>query len=174
MAPGKRFKTGELAGYPCHSASHRENAIGATKRFNYVKTEIVKSFIQKVWNEGDVTAISQFVADHYTIIHDPGDPWDGKTLDVAGFKDRVLQLRAPVPDQCFNLREAYENESSVCVTWLWCGTHKGTIAGYAPTGKALHMSGATVYYFQNDKIAGHWQIADRLSVFQQLQAHQSH
>lgn len=31
------------------------------------------------------------------------------------------------------------------------------------------MPGATVYYFENDRIAGHWQIVDRLSVFQQLQ-----
>ena len=31
------------------------------------------------------------------------------------------------------------------------------------------MSGATVYYFDDsERISGHWQIADRLGVFQQL------
>ncbi|PLY01441.1 MAG: hypothetical protein C0622_07340 [Desulfuromonas sp.] len=30
------------------------------------------------------------------------------------------------------------------------------------------VEGATVYYFAGDRITGHWQIADRLSIFQQL------
>jgi len=33
------------------------------------------------------------------------------------------------------------------------------------------MSGATAYSFDaQDRLTGHWQIADRLGVFQQLQA----
>ena len=32
------------------------------------------------------------------------------------------------------------------------------------------MSGATVYYFDDEKIVGHWQITDRLGVFQQLRS----
>ncbi|MCB1649084.1 MAG: ester cyclase [Gammaproteobacteria bacterium] len=134
-----------------------------------MKKEILQSFIQKVWNEGDVNAIAGYIADTYTVMHDPGDPWDGMALDVAGFQHRVSSSRAPVPDQVFEIQELYENENSVCITWLWSGTHLGEIAGIPPSGKTLRMSGATVYYFQNDRITGHWQITDRLGVFQQLQ-----
>jgi steroid delta-isomerase-like uncharacterized protein len=134
-----------------------------------MKKSIVKEFIRKVWNEGDVDAASDFVASTYTIHHDPGDPWEGMTLDLEGFKDRVKKSRAPVPDQRFSLQEMFENESSVAITWLWQGTHLGNIASFPASGKQLKMSGATVYYFENDRITGHWQIADRLSVFQQLQ-----
>jgi steroid delta-isomerase-like uncharacterized protein len=91
-------------------------------------------------------------------------------LDVAGFQDRVSTSRAPAPDQLFDIQESYENENSVCITWLWSGTQVKTIAGIPPSGKELHMSGATVYYFENNRITGHWQVADRLGVFQQLQA----
>lgn len=134
-----------------------------------MKKELLKNFIQKVWNEGDIRVIPDYIADSYTVMHDPGDPWDGMKLDVAGFQNRVSSSRAPVPDQVFEIQELYENENSVCMTWLWSGTHLGEIAGIPPSGKKLHMSGATVYYFQNDKITGHWQIADRLGIFQQLQ-----
>jgi steroid delta-isomerase-like uncharacterized protein len=136
------------------------------------KDTILRTFIQKVWNEGNVDAIPEFIADTYKVIHDPGDPWDGMELDVAGFQDRVSTSRAPIPDQCFDIQELYENENSVCITWLWSGTHAGEIAGTPPSGKKLYMSGATVYYFHNNKITGHWQIADRLGVFQQIQTNQ--
>jgi steroid delta-isomerase-like uncharacterized protein len=138
-----------------------------------MKKEILRSFIQKVWNEGNIDVIPEYIADKYSVIHDPGDPWDGMELDIAGFQNRVSKSRAPVPDQCFEIQELYENENSVCITWLWNGTHLEEIAGIPPSGKKLYMSGATVYYFQNNRITGHWQIADRLSVFQQLQANRS-
>jgi len=137
-----------------------------------MKREILQRFIQTVWNEGNIDAIPEFIAEKYTVIHDPGDPWDGMELDVAGFQDRVSTSRAPVPDQRFEINELYESESSVCVTWFWTGTHLGEIAGIPPSGKKLHMSGATVYYFENNRITGHWQIADRLGVFHQLHANQ--
>ena len=135
-----------------------------------MKKEILKEFIQKVWNQGDIEAIPEFIADKYTVIHDPGDPWDGKELDIDGFKNRVTTSRAPIPDQRFDIVESYESENSVCITWLWSGTHLGEIAGFPPSGKKLNMSGATVYYFENDRITGHWQVADRLGIFKQIQA----
>lgn len=137
------------------------------------KEPILRAFIQKVWNEGDIDAIPEFLADKYKIFHDPGDPWDGMELDVAGFQDRVSASRAPIPDQRFDIQELYENENSVCITWHWSGTHLGEIAGVPSSGKKLYMSGATIYYFENTKITGHWQVADRLGVFQQLRANQS-
>lgn len=133
-----------------------------------MKKEILKRFIQKVWNEGNINSIPDYITDKYTVIHDPGDPWDGMELDIAGFQNRVSISRAPVPDQRFEIHDLYENEESVCITWLWSGTHLGEIAGFPPSGRKLYMSGATAYYFQNNRITGHWQIADRPGVYQQL------
>jgi steroid delta-isomerase-like uncharacterized protein len=133
-----------------------------------MKQDILKEFIRRVWNEGDADAASDFIAPYYTIYHDPGDPWEGVTLDLEGFKDRVRKSRTPVPDQHFDLQEVFENETSVAITWLWQGTHMGPIADFPASGQQLRMSGATVYYFDGDRITGHWQIADRLTMFRQL------
>lgn len=135
-----------------------------------MKQDILRNFIQRVWNEGDIDAIPGFIADNYTIFHDPGDPWHGQTLDVAGFQNRVATSRAPLPDQSFDIQAIFENDDGVCITWLWRGTHLGEIAGIPPSGKMLTMSGATVYSFDGDRINGHWQVTDRLGIFQQLQA----
>jgi steroid delta-isomerase-like uncharacterized protein len=113
------------------------------------------------------------VASSYTIHHDPGDPWAGQTLDVAGFERRLRVSRAPFPDQRFDVQALFENRDAVVATWTWAATHHGELPGFPATGRSITMSGATVYYFDaDDRLTGHWQIADRLGVFQQLQTGQ--
>lgn len=127
-------------------------------------------FIEEVWDEGDADAADAYVADAYRIHHDPGDPWDGRALDLAGFKDRLLRSRAAFPDQRFDIQGLFADGDSVVMTWLWSATHLGDLAGFPATGKTVRMSGATVYGFDGDeRLTGHWQITDRLGVFQQLQ-----
>jgi predicted ester cyclase len=127
------------------------------------------AFTRAVWDDGDADAADRYVAPLYTIRHDPGDPWDGQALDLAGYKDRVLKSRAAFPDQRFDIQGLYEDGDSVVMTWLWSASHRGDIPGFAATGKPVRMSGATVYTFDaEDRLTGHWQITDRLGVFQQL------
>jgi steroid delta-isomerase-like uncharacterized protein len=131
---------------------------------------LLAEFLRDVWSNGDVMRSSTYLASAYTIHHDPGDPWEKQTLDIAGFMDRVRLSRAPFPDQQFDPCEMIEGEAGVVVTWLWQATHSGDCLGFPATGKRVTASGVTVYYFDSDdRITGHWQIADRLGVFQQLQ-----
>lgn len=74
------------------------------------------------------------------------------------FKERVRQSRAPFPDQRFELQEVLADRRAVAATWLWTGIDQDVRA--------------TVYYFEGDRIVEHWQISDRLGVFQQLQSTQ--
>ncbi len=128
------------------------------------------AFIRQVWDDGEADAADDYIAETYAIRHDPGDPWEGRTLDRAGFKDRVLTSRAAFPDQRFDIQNLFADGDSVVMTWLWSGTHSGDLQGFPATGKIIRMSGSTVYMFDTeDRLTGHWQITDRLGVFQQLQ-----
>lgn len=128
------------------------------------------AFIRQIWDEGDVDAADAYLAATYTIHHDPGDPWDGAVLDLAGFKDRVRKSRAAFPDQRFDIQGLFADGDSVVMTWLWSATHSGDLPGFPATGKTIRMSGATVYAFDaKERLTGHWQITDRLGVYQQLQ-----
>jgi len=137
---------------------------------NHRRKEILTEFIREVWDEGNVDCAEKYLARRYTIHHDPGDPWDKKELDLEGFKERVRQSRAPFPDQRFEVQELFAEGNAVVVTWFWKATHKGDIPGFPASGKQIKMSGATVYYFEGDRITGHWQITDRLGVYQQLRS----
>lgn len=134
------------------------------------RKQLLTDFIRQIWDQGDTEAADSYIAETYTIQHDPGDPWDGRTLDRADFKDRVRRSRSAFPDQRFDLQGLLADDDSVVMTWLWKGTHKGDLAGFPATGRVICMSGATVYTFDDeDRLTGHWQITDRLGVFQQLQ-----
>jgi steroid delta-isomerase-like uncharacterized protein len=133
------------------------------------RKQLLLGFLQEVWSEGDVEACGKYLAPRYTIHHDPGDPWDRRQLDLEGFKERVRRSRAPFPDQRFKVQELFAEASAVVVTWLWSGTHRGDLPGFPASGRVIEMSGMTAYYFKGDRIAGHWQVTDRLGVFQQLQ-----
>jgi len=134
----------------------------------------LREFLARVWSSGDIDAVDRFVAPLYKIHHDPGDRWEGQTLSLTEFKDRVYQSRSPFPDQRFDVAEMIEEANRVAVTWHWSGTHLGDIPGFKASGRLLTMSGATVYGFEGNgdesRLNGHWQIVDRLSIFRQLRA----
>jgi hypothetical protein len=103
------------------------------------RKKLLVSFIEEVWSQGRIEACDDFIGETYTIRHDPGDPRDGLTLSRDAFKERVRTSRDPF------------------------------IAGFAATGARLTMSGLTLYDFDGEnRIRGHWQVVDRLGVFQQL------
>jgi len=132
--------------------------------------KVVEDFLESVWNLGHADQCDRFIADKYLIEHDPGDPWDGRLLTREEFKERVRISRSPCPDQRFTIVHAAQTADKVFVSWNWAATHQGEIAGFAPTGRQLKMSGVTIYFFSEGRISGHWQVVDRLGVAKQLAA----
>jgi predicted ester cyclase len=133
--------------------------------------QTLEQFIHEVWDEGDTEAVARYLAPLYTIHHDPGDPWERQVLDLDGYITRLRLSRAPFPDQKFAIQRLCAEGDAVNMTWLWSGTHLGDIPGFAATGEVIRMSGATTYFFTpGRRVTGHWQITDRLGVWQQLQA----
>lgn len=56
--------------------------------------ELLTQFIDEVWNAGNAEAADRYIAPAYTIHHDPGDPWEKKTLDLARYKERARLSRS--------------------------------------------------------------------------------
>lgn len=134
-----------------------------------VRKQRLVRFIRRVWDEGDVEAADAWLAATYRIHHDPGDPWDGMTLDRAAFRARVRQSRAAFPDQRFDIQGLFADGEGVAMSWLWAATHAGDLPAFPASGRTIRMSGLTVYFFDAaDRLTGHWQVTDRLGVYRQL------
>lgn len=124
--------------------------------------------IEEVWNKGNFKIVDQLISPHYTIKHDPGDPWEGQTIDLATYKDRVKMSRDVLPDQKFSIEDLVGEDDKVAISWKFTGTQKGDLPGLPATNKKVSISGITIYYFSNDKMIGHWQAIDKLSLLGQL------
>lgn len=133
------------------------------------RKKLLAAFIEEIWSLGRVEACDDFIGETYTVRHDPGDPRDGQTLSRDGSKERVRLSREPLPDQRFTLVSMLEDGDAIAIAWTWAATHTGEIAGFAPTGARLTMSGLTIYDFdRTGRIRGHWQAVDRLGLYRQL------
>ena len=130
----------------------------------------VMVLLDEVWSRGDAEAARAVLAPGYVIHHDPGDAWDGQTLDADAYVARVKQSRAPFPDQAFTILHRAVAGDTVALAWSWAATHAGDLPGFPATGRTIRMTGSTFYFTADAKVTGHWQIADRLCVFRQLQA----
>jgi steroid delta-isomerase-like uncharacterized protein len=130
--------------------------------------EAVVRLIEEVWNKGNFQIVDELIAPQYTIRHDPGDPWEGQTINLATFKDRVKMSRDVLPDQKFSIEDLVAEDNKVAISWKFTGTQKGDLPGLPATNKKVNISGLTIYYFSNDKMIGHWQVIDKLNLLGQL------
>lgn len=130
--------------------------------------QIIRAFIQKVWNEKDLGAIATFVDTEYTIHLDTGDPWEGKTLNHAEFEKRLYYSFDSFPDMHFDIQQAIADGDHVTITWIMTGTNLGNIGGFPPTNKPIKTFGHTIYHFKHGKVCGHSQVFDRVTVMKQL------
>lgn len=124
--------------------------------------------MQRVWNEKNIDAVSDYLAETYTIYLDHADPWEGKTLNREEFVARLRHTFGPFPDVHFHIQTTVSDADSVAVTWRMTGTNTGPIGDYPATHKKIEVDGISIYRFRDGKICGHMQVFDRTAVMRQL------
>lgn len=129
---------------------------------------LVHRFMDEVWNQGDFSRLDILVAETYTVYSDPGDPWNGKSIDHKTFVTRVDYTRRAFPDVRFNIQEAISNDDRVAIRWTMTGTHTGDLPSLPATNEPFVIEGMTFYYTDAGKISGHRQAFDQLGFLAQI------
>ena len=124
--------------------------------------------MEDIWNKKQFDLVEKYVHPEYTIHLDTTDPWEGKTLSHAEFKERLNFSFDSFPDMHFEITSAIPEDNHVAITWILTGTNLGNIGPYPPTKKAIKTKGMTIYHFQDNLISGHTQVFDRITVMKQL------
>ena len=124
--------------------------------------------MQEIWNEKKKDRVGIYLAEKYEIHLDTADPWEGKTLSHAEFKERLNYSFASFPDIHFEIISTIPEENHVAIAWIMTGTNLGEIGGFSPTGKPIRTNGMTIYHFKDGLINGHTQVFDRVTVMKQL------
>ena len=81
--------------------------------------QLVRDLHDTVWSAGELSAVDRLVAPRYVIHSDPGDHWEGQTLDRATYRQRVTFSRTAFPDLRFTLHDIIASEHRVAVRSTW-------------------------------------------------------
>jgi len=117
---------------------------------------LVHTFYERIWNSGDLTAISELLVEDFSFRGSLGTELRGH----EAFKEYVRSVRGALTN--------YRCEVLACVTegdkafakMRFSGLHVAPFRGYPATGKPVHWLGAALFRFERHVIAELWALGD--------------
>ena len=114
--------------------------------------------------KSDLNALGEIVSDGW-VTH---GLTNANESDVEGFLSSVEAVSSGLSDRKFELIETYVAEDVVTVIGKVSGQHTGEIFGIPATGNDVEFQSIAVHLIEDGQIAESWQMADRVSLIQQL------
>jgi steroid delta-isomerase-like uncharacterized protein len=118
----------------------------------------------------DISAFAALFADDY-VNHQvsaaaPPPPPDKspKQATVGFFAARL----AGIPDLQVAVEATVASDDMVAASFVYTGTHTGTLFGVAPTGRSLRFTSCDIFRVKNGQCAEHWGMGDIAGVLTQL------
>ena len=128
--------------------------------------EIVRRLWEEPW-KGNWDVIETFVSPDY-VGHDPSEP--EPIRGPAGVRANVEKYLASFAGAAITVDQQVVEGDHVATRWTGRGTHTGEIAGIAPTGKDVTVSGITVSRFEDGLVVEEWTTWDTLGMLVQIGA----
>jgi steroid delta-isomerase-like uncharacterized protein len=129
-----------------------------------------KRIIEEGFNKGNLDVGDELIAPD-AVSHDPAEPPELRSLrGPAAFKSIVQMYRAAFPDLRITIEDTISEGDRVAMRWRSDGTHRGDLAGLAPTGVKATATGMSIDRFENGKVVETWSEWDNLGLARQLGA----
>jgi predicted ester cyclase len=123
--------------------------------------ELIKSFIDEVFNKHNIAAIDNYLATNLT---------DGAGKTRESFEKSLAALFSGFPDLHVNIEHILAENNFVLVFLNFSGTQKGQFERMPPTNKPVKIRSADLYRIENGKIIEHWDVVDSLDLLKQTGA----
>src|SRR5215208_7633966 len=114
---------------------------------------VIKSFIEEVFNQHDISAAEKYF------------PKENPSIGMGseGFKQLLNALFTAFPDIHANIEHIVAENDLVVVLLNFTGTHKGEFQGMPSTNKKINIRSADLYKIEDEMIVGHWDVVDQLN-----------
>ena len=89
---------------------------------------------------------------------------------VESFKARAGAVRAAFADIEIMIDDLVVEGDSIAWRWALTGTHVGTFAGLAPTGRRASLRGVNFQRLKGDRVVEHWTLVDVFGATQALRS----
>jgi steroid delta-isomerase-like uncharacterized protein len=126
--------------------------------------------LEESFNEGNFAAADELVAPD-AVNHDPATPAQMRALRGAEAVKRSAQMyRSGFPDLRITVDDVIVGDDKVVLRWHSEGTHRGGLAGFAPTGARGSVTGISIDRWKDGKLVESWTEWDNLGLARQLGA----
>ena len=119
---------------------------------------LVRRFIERVENTGDVSRIHDYIAENYVEVHN-GEIFP---IGIEGAKEHVLGVRRVFPDLRITIENQIAEGEWVATTYSVTGTFQEEWFGMKPTGRSITFTGVNMDRVREGKIVEHGGAANLL------------
>jgi steroid delta-isomerase-like uncharacterized protein len=120
---------------------------------------VVREYLAQVVNRVDRAAAAELVAPD-VVFHSPYTPQP--THDRDSFLQMLDAVHAAFPDFELVEHDLLAEDDRVATRWTVHGTHRGELAGFAPSGRKLAIEGLSIYRVAGGRIVEGWVQDDTL------------
>jgi steroid delta-isomerase-like uncharacterized protein len=135
-----------------------------------VNKAIVRRELEEIFTQGSLDAAEEIYAPTY-LSHETATAVRPASEDIHGVeaaRQIAAARREAFPDLTYTIEDQIAEGDKVATRFRARGTHLGELAGRAPTGKEVEVTGINISRIEGGKIAEHWSYADILSMMRQL------
>jgi steroid delta-isomerase-like uncharacterized protein len=131
---------------------------------------VVSSLIEEVWNQGDLSILSDFWSEDCINHAMPGADNRGLAALSAYHESLAATLQEAFIDFRTEILQQIAEDDRVVTHMKSSGKHQGVFLGIPATGRDITMLAMRIDRLHKGKIIEHWSIADMADLMQQLQA----
>ncbi len=124
---------------------------------------IVRRFIEEFEIPCDLDHANELIS--YGLVQHSSFPM-GQGL--AGLRKFMSSLSAAFPDLDLQIEQMIAEDDKVVAFINVTGTNRGQFMNRSPTGKKVEFKRIDIYRLDRGKIVEHWDVVDRLSIYEQL------
>jgi len=118
--------------------------------------KLVHDFYQRIWNAGDLAAVSDLLDVDFLFRGSLGSERRGHD----DFVDYVRSVRGALAHYHCEILECVTQDNRAFAKMRFSGVHTGKFRGYSPTGLPVHWLGAALFRFADDAITELWVLGD--------------
>jgi predicted ester cyclase len=121
---------------------------------------LVEEFYERIWNRGDLAAVSDRLATDFRFRGSLGNKMTGQ----LAFENYVCSIRSALADYRCEILACVAEDDHAFAQMRFSGRHVGQFRGHAPTGKSIQWFGAALFRFENGAITELWVLGDLASL----------
>jgi predicted ester cyclase len=118
--------------------------------------ELVNAFYERIWNTGDLSAVSDLLAESFEFRGSLGSELVGR----EAFSAYARGVREALATYRCEILECVSDHDKAFAKMLFSGIHVAPLRGFEPTGKPVQWMGAALFDCKDGMISRLWVLGD--------------